>query len=158
MELNIELPPQVDFILDTLESAGYEAYIVGGAVRDLLMKRSSNYDYDFTTDATPEKILELFPDAFYENNFGTVMVTHTDLNEQIGITPEEDLKWQHSNLHTDTPTAAKSKLRPWQDRIVDIAKAEKIHESLVDDETLEDLDIAPVKNENYSTTSHRLIS
>jgi tRNA nucleotidyltransferase (CCA-adding enzyme) len=140
MELNLELPPQVDFILDTLESAGYEAYIVGGAVRDLMMKRSSNYDYDFTTDATPEKILELFPDSFYENNFGTVMVTHTDLNEQIGITPAEDLKWQHSNMHIDAPTAAKSKLRPWQDRIVDIARAEKIHDSLTDDESLRELE------------------
>ncbi|MDH5533439.1 MAG: HDIG domain-containing protein [Candidatus Pacebacteria bacterium] len=154
MELQLELPPQVDFILDTLESAGYEAYIVGGAVRDLLMKRSSNYDYDFTTDATPEKILELFPDAFYENNFGTVMVTHTDLNEQIGISPEEDLKWQHSNLHTDTPTAAKSKLRPWQDRIVDIASAEKIHESLIEDESLQDLDEEPQKDEK--TPQHHI--
>jgi len=91
MELNLELPPQVDFILTTLTDAGFEAYIVGGAVRDLLLKRASNYDYDFTTDATPERILGLFSDSFYENNFGTVMVTHEDINQQIGISEKEDL-------------------------------------------------------------------
>jgi len=166
MELNLALPPQVDFILDTLESAGYEAYIVGGAVRDLMIKRSSNYDYDFTTNATPEMILKLFPDAFYENNFGTVMVTHVDLNEQIGITQEEDLKWQQNNLHNDAPTLIKSKLKPWQDRIVDIASAEKIHESLIDDQSLLDLDEEPNKDEttplyhldlfpNYEITTFR---
>lgn len=137
MELNLTLPPQVEFILDTLEASGYEAYIVGGAVRDLMMKRSSNYDYDFTTNAKPEEILKLFPDAFYENNFGTVMITHSDLNQQIGITPQEDLEWQTNNLDLATPVVKQSKLKS-KNRIIDLANAEKIHESLLDDKVSED--------------------
>lgn len=138
MDLKLELPPQVDFILDTLEDAGFEAYIVGGAVRDILLKRDSNYDYDFTTNATPEQILELFPDSFYENNFGTVMVTHEDVNQQMGISPSEDLEWQHQHLHHQVPTVANSQLKPYKDRIIDLVNAEKIHESLTEDEALEE--------------------
>lgn len=51
--------------------AGYEIYLVGGAVRDLLLGRPVD-DWDFTTNATPEQILEVFPDGFYNNKFGTV--------------------------------------------------------------------------------------
>lgn len=46
-------------ILSTLESAGYDAYIVGGCVRDMLMKRQF-HDYDITTSASPEQVTELF--------------------------------------------------------------------------------------------------
>jgi len=161
MELNLELPPQVDFIITTLVDAGFEAYIVGGAVRDLLLNRSSNYDYDFTTDATPEQILELFSDSFYENNFGTVMVTHEDINQQMGLSEAEDLEWQHHNLHNGTPTVAQSKLKPWRERIVDLDKADKIHVSLADDDSIDKLeeqknDLASLDSlPNYEITTFR---
>ncbi|MBN1168860.1 CCA tRNA nucleotidyltransferase, partial [Candidatus Woesebacteria bacterium] len=50
-----------------------EAYIVGGAIRDLLMGKLV-YDWDFTTNATPDEILKIFDadDAYYTNDFGTV--------------------------------------------------------------------------------------
>ena len=60
-------------VLQTLESGGFEVYVVGGAVRDLLTKTPVT-DWDFTTDATPEEIQKLFPDSYYDNNFGTVGV------------------------------------------------------------------------------------
>jgi len=60
-------------VLQTLESGGFEAYVVGGAVRDLLTKTEVK-DWDFTTDATPEEIQKLFPDSYYDNKFGTVGV------------------------------------------------------------------------------------
>ncbi|KKQ44118.1 MAG: tRNA adenylyl-/cytidylyl-transferase [Candidatus Woesebacteria bacterium GW2011_GWA1_37_8] len=61
-----------------MEDAGFEAYIVGGAVRDLLMGRVL-YDWDLTTNATPEKILEIFGDeAFYDNKFGKVGIKNED--------------------------------------------------------------------------------
>ena len=56
-----------------MESAGFEAYLVGGCVRDLLLGRTPQ-DWDVTTSARPEKIQELFPKSFYENKFGTVSV------------------------------------------------------------------------------------
>lgn len=67
------LPQQAQIIIDTLQKAGFEAYAVGGSVRDLLMDKKTK-GWDFTTNATPEDILKLFPDSFYDNQFGTVGV------------------------------------------------------------------------------------
>lgn len=53
------LPNDAKFILDTFYENGYEAFIVGGCVRDTLLDRELN-DYDITTNATPEKTMELF--------------------------------------------------------------------------------------------------
>ena len=60
-------------ILRTLKREGYEVYIVGGGVRDLLMNKSV-YDWDFTTNAKPEEMLSILKDAYYTNKFGTVGV------------------------------------------------------------------------------------
>lgn len=65
------LPQQAQKIIEKLHLAGYEAYAVGGSVRDLLMDKETK-GWDFTTNATPEQILEVFPDSFYDNQFGTV--------------------------------------------------------------------------------------
>lgn len=64
-----------------MHKAGYECYAVGGAVRDLLAGKKP-LDWDFTTDAVPEEILEIFPDGFYNNVFGTVGIK-TDLADEI---------------------------------------------------------------------------
>ncbi|MDE6093017.1 MAG: polya polymerase, partial [Ruminococcus sp.] len=48
-------------ILNILEKAGYEAYLVGGCVRDLIIGRTFN-DTDITTNALPEQIIEVFRD------------------------------------------------------------------------------------------------
>ncbi len=56
-----------------LREAGFEAYLVGGCVRDLLIGRSPK-DWDITTNARPEQIQPLFEETFYENDFGTVGV------------------------------------------------------------------------------------
>ena len=56
-----------------LTVAGFENFLVGGCVRDLLMSREPK-DWDIATRATPEEIQKVFPDSFYENDFGTVGV------------------------------------------------------------------------------------
>lgn len=53
------LPPQVEFALNKLTAAGYEAYIVGGCVRDILRGESPS-DYDITTSAEPQQTVEVF--------------------------------------------------------------------------------------------------
>ncbi|MGL4654279.1 MAG: CCA tRNA nucleotidyltransferase [Sarcina sp.] len=53
------LPNDAKYILDTFYKNGYEAFIVGGCVRDTLLNRELN-DYDITTNAMPEKTVELF--------------------------------------------------------------------------------------------------
>ncbi|MFA6097286.1 MAG: HD domain-containing protein [Candidatus Paceibacterota bacterium] len=67
------IPKEVTTILKKLEKAGFEAYIVGGCVRDFLIDRDPN-DWDVTTNAKPEDIQRLFPHNFYNNKFGTVTV------------------------------------------------------------------------------------
>ena len=66
-------PKEVAQVLEALVLSGFEAYVVGGCVRDLLMRRTPN-DWDITTDAKPDEIQRIFPDSFYENTFGTVGV------------------------------------------------------------------------------------
>ncbi len=60
------------------QDSGAEIYVVGGAVRDLIMGREV-YDWDFATNLTPEKMTELFPrNGFYNNEFGTFRVVGRD--------------------------------------------------------------------------------
>jgi len=75
--MDFELPQEVQKILNKFEKAGYEIYIVGGAVRDILMGRLTN-DWDFTTNATPEEILKVVPGGLYNNEFGTVFTPNPD--------------------------------------------------------------------------------
>lgn len=57
---NIEVPTPVNYIIQELEKCGYEAYMVGGAVRDSILGRPI-HDYDICTSAMPGEILEAFP-------------------------------------------------------------------------------------------------
>lgn len=68
-----KIPKEVSHVTDTLEKAGFEVYLVGGCVRDLLMDKKPK-DWDLTTNAKPEEIIELFEKTVYENTFGTVGV------------------------------------------------------------------------------------
>lgn len=67
------LPEEINLILETLNKNNYEAYLVGGCVRDILMNKTPK-DWDITTEAKPEDIQAIFPESFYENDFGTVGV------------------------------------------------------------------------------------
>ena len=69
--MDLKVPNQVREILEKFEKTGYEIYIVGGVVRDALLEKEL-YDWDFATSATPKEILQLFPNGFYDNKFGTV--------------------------------------------------------------------------------------
>lgn len=78
------IPLAIKQISETLESAGYEAYLVGGCVRDLILGRTPK-DWDFTTSAHPDQIQALFPESFCNNDYGTVGIKTGD------GTPYEDL-------------------------------------------------------------------
>lgn len=73
--MSITLPTAVSAFMKTVTDASYEIYVVGGSVRDLLLDTATK-DWDFTTSARPEQILALFPDAYYNNQFGTVGIPH----------------------------------------------------------------------------------
>ncbi len=67
------IPKEVKNILSELKKAGFEAYIVGGCVRDFLLQKEPK-DWDVTTNAKPQEIQKVFPDSFYTNEFLTVTV------------------------------------------------------------------------------------
>ena len=67
------IPAAVLDLLATLWAAGHAAYVVGGSLRDVLLGRRPA-DWDMASNAEPERVVELFPGAVYENRFGTVAV------------------------------------------------------------------------------------
>lgn len=71
--MTYDIPLPVLRILESLNQAGFEAHIVGGCIRDILLAREPK-DWDITTNARPEAIQSIFPDHVYENIFGTVSV------------------------------------------------------------------------------------
>ncbi|MDO8557508.1 MAG: HD domain-containing protein [Candidatus Jorgensenbacteria bacterium] len=82
--MDFKVPKEVNEIANGLTKAGYEAYLVGGCVRDLIMKCEPK-DWDITTSAEPEKIQEIFPESVYENDFGTVGVKTGSDDETLKI-------------------------------------------------------------------------
>lgn len=58
--MRIQLPEKVTKIIATLEAAGFEAYAVGGCIRDSILRREPD-DWDITTSAKPAEVKRLFP-------------------------------------------------------------------------------------------------
>ncbi len=77
-----KIPFYVTHVTQTLETAGFEAFIVGGCVRDLLLGRTPK-DWDVTTNAIPEQIIPLFEKTVYENKFGTVGVVFEQNGQDV---------------------------------------------------------------------------
>ncbi|OHA92289.1 MAG: hypothetical protein A3J09_02320 [Candidatus Zambryskibacteria bacterium RIFCSPLOWO2_02_FULL_51_21] len=102
--MNYKIPQEVKDISETLSKAGFENFLVGGCVRDLLLGREPK-DWDITTIATPEEIQKVFPDSFYENDFGTVGVK-TETTGIVEVTPYR-LESEYSDArHPDKVTWA----------------------------------------------------
>jgi len=99
-------------ICTTLQNAGYQAFLVGGCVRDLLLKREPA-DYDVATNATPDQVLQLFPNGIAVGaQFGVILVPQDGMKVEVATfrsdigytdgrhpdrvqystTPEEDVK------------------------------------------------------------------
>ncbi|MFH1030095.1 MAG: HD domain-containing protein [bacterium] len=75
----MQIPKEVQNIIKALNKKGFEAYAVGGCVRDFLLEKKPS-DWDVTTNAKPQEIQKIFPENFYNNQFGTVTV-QTDSQE-----------------------------------------------------------------------------
>ena len=69
MEINI--PDFIQTISQKFRDSGHKLYLVGGSVRNILLDKPVK-DWDLTTNATPDEILRLLPEGFYDNQFGTV--------------------------------------------------------------------------------------
>lgn len=82
--MTLKIPKEIKNIAEKLEKNGFKAYLVGGCVRDLVLKKKPK-DWDIATNAKPEEILKIFEDSFYENNFGTVGVKTDAKDESLKI-------------------------------------------------------------------------
>ncbi len=82
------IPAHVLKVNRIFHEAGFQIYLVGGCVRDLILGRPTS-DWDFTTNATPEQILKLFPGGFYDNQFGTVGLP-TEALENFGVPDSQE--------------------------------------------------------------------
>jgi len=84
------IPKEVLEVSQKLKDAGFEAYLIGGCVRDILINVKPK-DWDVTTNAKPEDIIKIFPDTFYENVYGTVGVVNETASDEtlkvIEVTP-----------------------------------------------------------------------
>lgn len=77
----ISLPTNVNKIIDTLYNAGYEAYAVGGCIRDSILSKNP-YDWDITTNARPEEVKKLFPKTLDTGiKHGTVSILFKENNQ-----------------------------------------------------------------------------
>jgi len=111
------LPEEVVSASQILKKAGFEAYLIGGCVRDTLLGRRPN-DWDLTTNAKPEDIIKIFPKTFYENDYGTVGVVNESTTDEtlkvIEITPYR-LESEYSDKRR--PDSVK-----WSDKLEDDLK------------------------------------
>ena len=77
------IPPEILSIYKKFQNSKFEVYLIGGCVRNLLLKKEVK-DWDLTTNATPKQILNLFPNGFYDNKFGTVgLPIEIDAKKQV---------------------------------------------------------------------------
>jgi len=84
----MQIPLEVLEIIKKLNQADFEAYIVGGCVRDSILQNQSAIkpkDWDITTNASPEQIQKLFPESVCENEFGTVLIKTDSKNPDLKI-------------------------------------------------------------------------
>lgn len=77
-----KIPVNLLKVISKLEAGNFEVFIVGGSVRDILLEKQPT-DWDLTTNSKPEEILEIFPDAKYKNDFGTVLIPEKYLEETV---------------------------------------------------------------------------
>ena len=77
---SLSIPREILEILVQLKKNDWDGFLVGGCVRDSLIGQEPK-DWDITTKAKPEEIQKIFPDSFYDNQFGTVGIK----TEKFGI-------------------------------------------------------------------------
>jgi len=87
---NQAIPAEIINIVEKIEKAGFQAYLVGGCARDIFLGRTPK-DWDVTTNAKPDQIQALFPKTVYENIYGTVAVineaTEDNTLRNVEVTP-----------------------------------------------------------------------
>src|SRR3989338_8431249 len=106
----MEIPKEIKTIISKLKKRGFEAYVVGGCVRDIL-RGIVPHDWDVATNAKPEEIQKIFPKNFYENKFLTVAVqtgSKTPATKEVEITTYRSESKYTDKRHPDEVKYAKT--------------------------------------------------
>lgn len=106
MKMNMQIPAPVEWILDTLKKNGYEAFAVGGCVRDTLLGRTPG-DWDITTSARPEQVKAVFRhtvDTGLQHGTVTVLKDHVGYEVTTYRIDGEYLDGRHPKSVTFTPS------------------------------------------------------
>lgn len=95
----IILPDVVNAFMNVFTQKGFQIYVVGGGIRDLLMGRQTK-NWDFATNAKPEEIQKLFPKSRYNNNYGTVSIPV--VNDRSELVIFEITPYRQESKYTDS--------------------------------------------------------
>ena len=101
-----DIPIEVRQVAELLENKGFEAYVVGGCVRDIMLDLTPK-DWDLTTNATPEEIQALFPENYANNEYGTIGIKTEAADpavEIIEVTPYRSESGYSDARRPDTVT------------------------------------------------------
>jgi len=158
-----DIPKEVQFVSNTLENAGFEAHLIGGCVRDVLIEKKPK-DWDITTNAHPEQIEALFEETYCNNDYGTVGVVQDhaeDLTLKVievtpyrtesqysdarrpdsvtfGVSLEEDLKRRDFTVNAIAYSLKEEKIVDLFDGVGDIEKKRLKTVGIPDDRFAED--------------------
>lgn len=158
-----DIPKEVQFVSNTLENAGFEAHLIGGCVRDVLIGKKPK-DWDITTNAHPEQIEALFEETYCNNDYGTVGVVQDhaeDLTLKVievtpyrtesqysdarrpdsvtfGVSLEEDLKRRDFSVNAIAYSLKEEKIVDLFDGVGDIEKKRLKTVGIPDDRFAED--------------------
>ncbi|MBD3300618.1 MAG: HD domain-containing protein [Candidatus Moranbacteria bacterium] len=106
--MNFITPPfHIIHILKSLRQKDFESYLVGGCVRDILLEKKPK-DWDIATNATPDQMLKIFPESFYENKFGTVGIKDRKTKSIVEITTYRTEKNYKDHRHPLTVKFSKN--------------------------------------------------
>src|SRR5260370_13315211 len=115
-------------ICETLRRDDYQALLVGGCVRDLLLGREPA-DYDVTTDATPERVMALFPESIAVGaQFGVILIPRDGLKVEVA-TFRSDVGYSDGR-HPDSVVYSKTPLEDVQRRDFSINRLLMRHDSV----------------------------
>lgn len=102
----LKIPEKIEYVINTLLKNGYEAYIVGGCVRDMLLGKTP-FDFDVTTSATPEEVMNLFEKTVPTGiKHGTVTVIIE--KEPIEVTTFRSESEYNDNRHPESVSFIKN--------------------------------------------------
>ncbi|PJE62550.1 hypothetical protein COU88_04410 [Candidatus Roizmanbacteria bacterium CG10_big_fil_rev_8_21_14_0_10_39_6] len=100
-KISMLLPDKAIRCITLFKRNGYECYVVGGFIRDTLLKRATtNKALDFATNATPQEMLTFLPNAKYENKFGTVIVPLKESANTLRIKKNEYSESEYFEITT----------------------------------------------------------